>query len=231
MTTDYEAIKSRVRLSSVVQPYVPSLKRVKDGDWKGLCPFHSEKTPSFLVHDNDGYYKCFSCGASGDCVSFVEKIELISHAEAVKLMKAEAGLEDSFLTASQKRAYETDKRNRQQKLNRFRTWRSRLISDLIDYTNAQWRIYRIAARQYRLTDTQELLDQMNSAESEATSRESALDAVESMSDNELMDWFDTMKSWQGVKNPKWYLSGWRKQLIEKESNGNSGNKIHAIRGS
>lgn len=218
MQTDYDAIKSRIRLSSVIRPCVPSLKQVNPQTWKGLCPFHTEKTPSFIVHDDTMFYKCFSCGASGDCVTFLEEFEMIPHAEAVKRMKAEAGIEDYFLSNSQKKIYEAEKRNRLQKMNRFRSWRSKLISDLVDYTNAQWKIYRTALKQLRITDTEELSDQAQTAMTEAVSREKALDSLESMPERDLMEWYDTIKSWESVKPPRWYLTGWRKALLSKGAN-------------
>lgn len=60
-------------------------------EWKGCCPFHAEKTPSFYVYDDQ--YHCFGCGAHGDCFSFVMQSQSIPFIEAVEQLAAEAGLE------------------------------------------------------------------------------------------------------------------------------------------
>jgi DNA primase len=60
--------------------------------WKGCCPFHGEKTPSFYVYE-DGHYHCFGCGAHGDAIGFVMQAEGASFMEAVERLAAEAGLE------------------------------------------------------------------------------------------------------------------------------------------
>ena len=60
--------------------------------WKGCCPFHGEKTPSFYVYD-DGHYHCFGCGAHGDAIGFVMQAEGAGFMEAVERLASEAGLE------------------------------------------------------------------------------------------------------------------------------------------
>src|ERR1700761_8802049 len=59
--------------------------------WKGCCPFHGEKSPSFYVYDD--HYHCFGCGAHGDAISFVMQSQGLSFMEAVGQLAAEAGLE------------------------------------------------------------------------------------------------------------------------------------------
>lgn len=68
----------------------------------GLCPFHQEKTPSFTVSDNKGFYHCFGCGAHGDIVKFVMETRSLSFYEAVKELAAEAGLALPQLTREEK---------------------------------------------------------------------------------------------------------------------------------
>ena len=60
--------------------------------WKGCCPFHGEKTPSFYVYE-DGHYHCFGCGAHGDAIGFIMQSEGAGFMEAVERLAAEAGLE------------------------------------------------------------------------------------------------------------------------------------------
>jgi DNA primase len=59
-----------------------SLKKT-GASWKGLCPFHGEKTPSFHVHPQRGFYYCFGCGAKGDAITFVREAERLEFPEAV----------------------------------------------------------------------------------------------------------------------------------------------------
>ena len=75
-------LKSRVRLSDVVGKKVSLKKRGKD--WVGLSPFSSEKTPSFYVHDDRGFYKCFSTQKAGDAITFLTETERLTFAEAVE---------------------------------------------------------------------------------------------------------------------------------------------------
>ncbi|MGB0344672.1 MAG: DNA primase [Coraliomargarita sp.] len=77
-----DAIKQQVNLVDVVSPYV-QLKRA-GRSFKGLSPFTQEKTPSFYVHPDRGFYKCFSTGEGGDCFSFVMKMENLEFGEAVE---------------------------------------------------------------------------------------------------------------------------------------------------
>ena len=62
----------------------------------GLCPFHSERTPSFSVNGADGFYHCFGCGASGDAITYVRETEHCDFTEAVELLAAGAGIELNY---------------------------------------------------------------------------------------------------------------------------------------
>ena len=79
-----EAIKFQVNLLDVVSPYV-QLKQA-GRSWKGLSPFTQEKTPSFYVHPDRGFYKCFSSGEGGDLFSFIMKTENLAFIEAVEFI-------------------------------------------------------------------------------------------------------------------------------------------------
>lgn len=81
-------IRAAVPIADVVQRYLP-LKKTGADDWTGLCPFHGEKTPSFKVHPNKGFYKCFGCGAAGDVLNFVQAIEHIPFPRAVETLANE----------------------------------------------------------------------------------------------------------------------------------------------
>jgi DNA primase len=83
-------LKSQIDIVSVVGDVVP-LKKM-GGTWKGLCPFHQEKTPSFNVNGDKGFFKCFGCGAGGDVVTFVELQQKIAFPEAVRYLAQRAGI-------------------------------------------------------------------------------------------------------------------------------------------
>jgi len=87
-----EAIKRRLSLKEVVSRYV-ALKPAGRGRWKGLCPFHQEKTPSFYVDEEKGLFHCFGCKAGGDLFAFVERIEGLDFMGALERLAEEAGVE------------------------------------------------------------------------------------------------------------------------------------------
>ena len=67
-------VRDRTNIVEIVKRHV-ELKRAGTGTWKGLCPFHSEKTPSFNVHEPRQFFHCFGCGEKGDVITFLVKIE------------------------------------------------------------------------------------------------------------------------------------------------------------
>lgn len=85
-----EAIRAAVDIVEVVGEYV-ALRR-RGSNWFGLCPFHEEKTPSFSVNPHLGIFKCFGCGKGGDVFTFLQDIEHISFAEAVRILAERAGI-------------------------------------------------------------------------------------------------------------------------------------------
>ena len=86
-----DEIRARLPVSQVVSRRVP-LKRA-GREWKGLSPFNKEKTPSFTVNDQKGFYHCFSSGKHGDVFTFLMETEGLSFPEAVERLAGEAGLE------------------------------------------------------------------------------------------------------------------------------------------
>ena len=86
-----DELRARVTLSSVI---MRTTKLQKAGrEWKACCPFHSEKTPSFTVSDEKGFYHCFGCGAHGDVIRWMTDQRGLSFMDAVKELAAEAGLD------------------------------------------------------------------------------------------------------------------------------------------
>lgn len=89
--SEIDAVRDRTDIVSVIEQYV-SLKRA-GRNYKGLCPFHNEKTPSFQVNPEIGRWNCFGqCGESGDVFKFIEKIENLSFAEALERLAIRAGV-------------------------------------------------------------------------------------------------------------------------------------------
>src|SRR3984957_19718618 len=87
-----EQVKSSVDIVKVIEEYVRLKKAGGSPRYTGLCPFHTEKTPSFSVHSTLQFYKCFGCGASGHLFKFVMEIERISFFEALKLVAERNGI-------------------------------------------------------------------------------------------------------------------------------------------
>jgi DNA primase len=84
-------VKQQADIVRIVGDYV-KLKKAGAQNYSGLCPFHSEKTPSFSVHATRQFYHCFGCGLSGDVFSFVQKIENVTFPEAVRTVGQKLGI-------------------------------------------------------------------------------------------------------------------------------------------
>ncbi|MEI8133818.1 MAG: DNA primase [bacterium] len=98
-----ERIRSATSIVDIVSEHVRLRKRGKN--YLGLCPFHTEKTPSFNVLDDKGIYKCFGCGESGDVFSFVMKIEGLNFPETLEKLAKVAGID---YVKSEKRSDEVE---------------------------------------------------------------------------------------------------------------------------
>lgn len=80
----------RCDIAEVISSYV-NLKK-SGHNLMGLCPFHNEKSPSFSVSPENGFFHCFGCGAGGDVITFIKRIENLDYVEAVKLLAQRAGM-------------------------------------------------------------------------------------------------------------------------------------------
>lgn len=87
---DVDEVKSRTNIADIVGERV-ALKSAGVGSLKGLCPFHDEKSPSFHVRPQVGYYHCFGCGESGDVYSFLREMDHVSFTEAVERLAGRIG--------------------------------------------------------------------------------------------------------------------------------------------
>ena len=90
--SDIDEVRSRVNIADVVGDYV-TLKNAGVGSMKGLCPFHEERSPSFHVRPQVGFYHCFGCGEGGDVFTFLQKMDHVTFSEAVERMAARIGYE------------------------------------------------------------------------------------------------------------------------------------------
>jgi len=105
-----DEIRNRIRVSEVVGKAIP-LKRA-GREYHALCPFHKEKSPSFTVNDEKGFFHCFGCGAHGDVIGFTMDYEHLGYREAIEKLAGMAGLSVPQLTHA-----EVEKEKRAQSLN------------------------------------------------------------------------------------------------------------------
>ena len=97
--TEIDEIKQKLDIIDVIGQYVSLKKSGKNH--KGLCPFHSEKTPSFMVNQELQIYKCFGCNEGGDMFSFVQKIEGYDFRQALEVLAEKAGVKLANIAPSQ----------------------------------------------------------------------------------------------------------------------------------
>jgi hypothetical protein len=97
-----DEIRSKTVLSDLIGETVSLTQAGKE--WRGLCPFHDEKTSSFTVHDEKGFYHCFGCGAHGDAIRWLTDVRKIPFKEAVITLATTAGMQIKFEEETKKRA-------------------------------------------------------------------------------------------------------------------------------
>jgi len=88
--SDIDEVRQRVNIADIVGEYV-TLKSAGVGSMKGLCPFHEERSPSFHVRPQAGFYHCFGCGEGGDVYTFLQKMEHLSFQESVERLAGKVG--------------------------------------------------------------------------------------------------------------------------------------------
>ncbi len=93
--SDIEALKDRVDIVELIGSYI-SLKPAGPGSFKGLCPFHGEKSPSFHVRSNPAFYHCFGCGVGGDAFKFVQEMDKIGFGEAIEKLAQRTGYQLTY---------------------------------------------------------------------------------------------------------------------------------------
>lgn len=93
--SDIEQLKDRIDIVEVIGSYL-TLKPAGPGSFKGLCPFHGEKTPSFHVRSSPAFYHCFGCGVGGDVFKFVQEMDKLGFTEAVEKLAERVNYQLSF---------------------------------------------------------------------------------------------------------------------------------------
>lgn len=97
---DLKQAVAQVKSAYVISEYIRNsgvkLTASGPGKWKGLCPFHGEKTPSFTVSDHFSNYHCFGCGASGDLIKYAQETEHLEFMEVIKKLAEDKGIELEF---------------------------------------------------------------------------------------------------------------------------------------
>lgn len=108
-----QELKYKTDITDIVSTYVTLKKR--GATLVGLCPFHNEKTPSFTVYPETQSFYCFGCGAGGDAITFIKKIENLDYIDALKMLSQRAGLQmpsegfDDSLSKRRRRVYEANR--------------------------------------------------------------------------------------------------------------------------
>ncbi len=129
-----QEVKDKLDIVSVISSYLPLTKGGKN--YKALCPFHSEKTPSFMVSPELQIFKCFGCGEGGDVISFYSKMEGVGYGEALREMARRAGVK----LVSRKKTPDEERRETIFQINQ-------LAADLFHYLLEEHKVGE-AARKY-----------------------------------------------------------------------------------
>lgn len=124
-----QRVKDAIDIVALVGEYVP-LKKA-GASYKGLCPFHSEKSPSFTVSPSRNGFHCFGCGKGGNAITFVMEMEKISFPEALRLLAEKAGVQLPKPKEEERDKEEERARERMQDLNEFagKFFHERLLSE------------------------------------------------------------------------------------------------------
>ena len=112
-----ETIDRVRRETKIVELVGESVKLQRRGrSFTGLCPFHKEKTPSFHVNAERGFYHCFGCHASGDAIKYVQETEGLPFVDAVRSLAERAGIDIVENESDAERKQQLEQRRRQQEL-------------------------------------------------------------------------------------------------------------------
>lgn len=113
-TESIQRVRDQVKIAAVVGERVKLERRGRS--LIGLCPFHKEKSPSFHVNDDRGFYYCFGCHASGDAIKFVQELEGLSFIEAVRELAERLGIDIVEMRSEQERRQDNEAKRRRDEL-------------------------------------------------------------------------------------------------------------------
>ncbi len=102
-----ERLRSHFLLSEVIGRRIPIKKHGRE--YQALCPFHNEKTPSFTVNDEKGFFHCFGCSAHGDAIEFIKRFERLTYPETIEALAREAGIPLPTVTPEERKRAEAEK--------------------------------------------------------------------------------------------------------------------------
>ena len=114
-----EEIRNRIRVSELIGRAIP-LRRA-GREFHALCPFHKEKSPSFTINDEKGFFHCFGCGAHGDVIGFTMDYEHLGYREAVERLASQAGLAVPALSRAEVESYSREQ-SLQQVMEAVTSW-------------------------------------------------------------------------------------------------------------
>src|SRR5947209_10902560 len=130
-----DELRARIPLGSLVGKHVRLIRRGRE--LAGLCPFHNEKTPSFYVVEDKGFFHCFGCGAHGDAIGFLMRADNLDFIEAVERLAGEAGI-----------AVPTQTPQERDRAQRQKTLLEALAAAAVFYEAQLWRPEGARAREY-----------------------------------------------------------------------------------
>ena len=134
MQDDVSRLLSAISIEAYIGRYV-SLKR-KGENYLGLCPFHSEKTPSFTVSPSKGIFKCFGCDKGGNVITFLQEYEGLTFVEVLKLLADYAGITLNY-AQSNPQAY-SKKQNQIKDFYQTNEWANRLFCKALKNDQKAW---------------------------------------------------------------------------------------------
>lgn len=105
--TFIERLRNHFLLSEVIGRRIPIKKHGRE--FQALCPFHNEKSPSFTINDEKGFYHCFGCAAHGDAIEFIKRYERLTYPETIEMLARDAGIALPEISPEQTRKFEQAK--------------------------------------------------------------------------------------------------------------------------
>jgi DNA primase len=102
-----ERLRAQLLVSEVIGRRIAVKKHGRE--FHACCPFHNEKTPSFTINDDKGFFHCFGCGAHGDAIEFIRRYERLTYGEAVEALAREGGIEIAQPSPEERRKVEQEK--------------------------------------------------------------------------------------------------------------------------